>query len=150
VAFVAPWFPVSMYQDGGMLNGFQVVGLFSFTAFYEIINFESFLFSISSILLLAGFLSIHAYIILALIRAFTMNRVYRKWWLSVSLSLGTTAMLVLTILLSNGYGGFNRCEWGYWLTWVGLTSSILLEFVAWRLYCWRRKKVSDDLTFDLR
>jgi hypothetical protein len=28
-------------------------------------------------------------------------------------------MLWLTVQVSSGYSGLNRCVWGYWFTWVG-------------------------------
>jgi hypothetical protein len=135
VAFAAPWFPVSLV--GEILNGFQVVDLLVFSISYDIVDFGAFFSSIPSYLLPAGLACIWAYVAVVLVRVFAMTQLEGKWWLSTPLVLGAVAMLCLTVLVSRGYDGLNRCRWGYWFTWVGLASSIMSESASRRLHCWR-------------
>jgi len=57
-----------------------------------------------------------------------------KYWLFISLIVSLVWMLLLTIEINfEWYGGLSRTLWGFWLIWLALISSVVLEYRSTRI-----------------
>jgi hypothetical protein len=128
VAFIAPW----LTQCGGQIRGYETpfwLGLGTWSLFVRVSRLEMWaevpLYILAPIILI-GVLGIVVYTMANAIGVMIPSRAGKLRRFPNTLKAGLIGMLA-SIIYVVGTGSFMNLLWGYWLTWMGLVSSLILE-----------------------
>jgi hypothetical protein len=135
VAFSAPWYPMSRSGATGFYLTPHIIAM-TITRFSRTVvivrsfaNMRALSYHVSWLLASVGLISTGVYWIVNGVRVF-MDRPKSRLWLSIPLGVGVLGLIALMLLFSEPLS-LSHCRWGYWLAWIGLGSSAVLEIVGW-------------------